>query len=126
MLLFTEGLNIMNQNKTTKSGNESDKISVVTEKTDGRGKHPNSVSNLKPWDKGISGNPQGRPHKYVKLKKALDKFGSMKKDVWQLGENHGQDNYKNEVLERIWYEASTGSIQHIKILAELGCLDDES
>ena len=115
----------MSKNKSIKNRHKSESISLVAEKTDGRGKHPNSVSNLKPWEKGISGNPSGRPQKYVKLKKALDKFGTMKKDVWQLGDSHGQDNYKNEVLERIWYEASNGSIQHIKILAELGCLDDD-
>ena len=32
---------------------------------------------------------------------------------------------KQEVIKKIWDEASQGSIQHIKLLAELGCLDAE-
>ena len=56
--------------KTTDSRKD---FSVVTEKTDGRGKHPNSRANLKEWEKGESGNPSGRPHKFVKLKKSLDR-----------------------------------------------------
>jgi len=28
------------------------------------------------------------------------------------------------VLNQIWFQASEGSIGHIKILAELGCLDE--
>ena len=32
-----------------------------------RGEHPNSQANLKPFPKGMSGNPLGRPHKFVKL-----------------------------------------------------------
>ena len=34
--------------------------------------------------------------------------------------------WKDAVIDRIWYEASEGSISHIKILAEMGCLDDVS
>jgi len=30
------------------------------------------------------------------------------------------------VLQEIWQRASEGSIGHIKILAELGCLDEEN
>ena len=32
-----------------------------------KGEHPNSKANLKPFPKGVSGNPLGRPHKFVKL-----------------------------------------------------------
>tara|TARA_R110002020_G_scaffold202413_1_gene405564 strand:+ start:5926 stop:6282 length:357 start_codon:yes stop_codon:yes gene_type:complete len=102
---------------------KSDNVPVVTEKDYKRGKHPNSQANLEPWEKGESGNPSGRPKKYVKLKKALDKVGKNKKDAWDLAPT--KENYKDEVLDRIWYEASNGSVAHIRMLAEIGCLDEE-
>lgn len=99
-------------------------LSLVTEKENGRGKHPNSQANLKPWEKGVSGNPSGRPHKFVKLGKALKRFGSKPIDKWDIGIS-SETNYKDEVLFQIWNNAAKGSISHINILAELGCLDEE-
>ena len=43
--------------------------------TYGRGEHPNSKANLTPFKEGVSGNPSGRPFKYVNLAKALSKVG---------------------------------------------------
>ena len=99
-------------------------VSVVTEKDTGRGKHPNSKANLKPWEKGVSGNPDGRPHKFVKMAKALKRFGRKPIGSWDIGIST-ETNYKDEVLFQIWNKASKGSISHITILAELGCLDDD-
>jgi hypothetical protein len=107
-----------------KTGGEQSKFSLVTEKADGRGKHPNSKANLEPFEKGQSGNPLGRPRKYLKLKKALDRIGKAKKGGWDVL-SVSAETYKEEVLERIWYEASNGSVSHIRMLAELGCLDDD-
>ncbi len=106
---------------TSKTDGKQDNLSLVTEKNDGRGKHPNSQANLKPFEKGVSGNPDGRPHKYEKFKRALMKFKYEQVDGWQIdcGTNF------NKVINNIWYQAGKGSVPHINILAELGCLDDE-
>lgn len=115
----------MNQKETIKTmdknkANEAE-ISLTTEKHYKRGEHPKSQANLQPFERGISGNPGGRSLKYEQLKKALNRIGELPPDSWR-----NNDTYKNSVLERIWYEANDGSLGHIKILAELGCLDEDN
>jgi len=93
----------------------------ITQNSDSKkGYNPKSLENLRPFEKGVSGNPSGRPQKYAKLAKALDTIGDEIDSVWGEGET-----YRERTLKRIWTEACmNGSISHIKILAELGCLDD--
>ena len=86
-----------------------------------RGKNPKSLSNLTPFPKGVSGNLSGRPSKYVKLAKALKSIGKEKPSLWDLD----YPTYKEEVLHTIWKKSTSGSIRHILILAELGCLDED-
>ena len=85
-----------------------------------RGEHPNSKANLTPFKEGVSGNPSGRPFKYVNLAKALNRVGKMPPYDFDFA----PPDLRTAVLHKIWHRASEGSIQHIKILAELGCLDD--
>ena len=60
--------------KPLKTEGKQDESSLKTEKKHQHGKHPNSIKNLKPFEKGESGNPGGRPTKFAKMKKALDKW----------------------------------------------------
>mgnify|MGYP001170971985 CR=1 FL=1 len=100
------------------------KLSLETEKEYGRGKHPNSQSNLQPFEKGKSGNPDGRPSNLEKLKKALIQQADLPYDaLWNLSKD--PVTWKDAVIDRIWYEASEGNLQLIKLLAETGCLDEQ-
>jgi len=91
----------------------------------GKGNNPNSRKNLKPFKKGQSGNPGGRPIKYSKLKSALDKWADdeTSSDFLDMPPIHAK-TMKEKVHWRIWYKASQGDTKCIEILAQLGCLDD--
>ena len=107
---------------TPTNDDEKEKISSnIKDEEYSPGTHPNSLKNLKPFPKGVSGNPDGRPKKYVKLAKALDKVGQ-KTTSW----NEPNQTFKEAVLDKIWTQAYMyGSVSHIKMLAELGCLDGD-
>ena len=109
---------------TDKTGDKTEGVSLLTEKRTGRGKHPNSQSNLQPFEKGVSGNPDGRPSNLEKLKKALIQQADLPFDtLWNLSRD--PVTWRDAVIDRIWYEASEGSIPHIRLLAETGCLDEQ-
>ena len=62
------------------TGGEFVKTSLKTKENYQHGKHPNSLANLKPYKKGVSGNPGGRPEKFRELAKALNKWKNVKLD----------------------------------------------
>ena len=90
------------------------------------GKHPNSLSNLKPFEKGVSGNPGGKPMKFQNLKKSLDRWGKkhIVYDLWEIPEATDGQPLKEQVLFGIWDKARRGNIKCMELLARLGCLDD--
>ena len=97
------------------------------QRDDGRGQNPNSQSNLKPFPKGVSGNPSGRPVKNAKFIEALKKYGNEKPlDDWgedlfgfRADTNHGA------VVERVWKDARGGNYTAIRLLMEQGVIEPE-
>ena len=94
------------------------------------GRHPNSLANLKPYEKGQSGNPGGRVTKYKKLSDALLPYAEKRETKHKWDENlevfvnvESEDTYREEVLEIIWRRARGGNIKYVELLAQLGCLD---
>jgi hypothetical protein len=103
---------------------------TANNETDGRGKNPKSLANLKPFPKGVSGNPSGRPTRIQKLGDALKKFAHEKGviskwdpdcDSWI--ESTSLYTWQDDVLIAIWKKARGGDMQAISILADGGCLE---
>jgi hypothetical protein len=88
-----------------------------------RGEHPKSLANLTPFPKGVSGNPIGRPFKHEKLKRILNVYGD--EDTFSYMDKP-LGTRRNRVLEQIWQEAMNGDMRFVQLLANLGCLDEES
>ena len=84
------------------------------------GKHPNSLKNLKPYAKGISGNLGGSRPKYEKLKAELSRLGD---EITMDYYDKPQGTRKQQVMLRIWQDAIKGDMKKIQLLARLGCLD---
>ena len=96
------------------------------------GRHPNSLANLKPYEKGQSGNPGGRSTKYQKLADALLPYAEKRETKHKWNDNlekfeniESEDNYREEVLKMIWKRARNGDIKYVELLAQLGCLDEK-
>ena len=115
-------------NNLTKVDLEDKTISGNNDSGYTRGEHPNSLKNLKPFPKGISGNPIGRPHKYTKLAESLSKLGA-KNIIIEKWDGTKYERVKTDktnrdvVLETIWAKAKSGDIKYVQLLAYLGCLD---
>tara|TARA_Y100000588_G_scaffold279197_1_gene296013 strand:+ start:1225 stop:1560 length:336 start_codon:yes stop_codon:yes gene_type:complete len=86
------------------------------------GKHPNSLANLKPFPKGVSGNPMGRKHRFENLAKELKLYADERVTDY-YGEDMGYTN-REGVLQMIWNRALKGEIKYVQMLAWLGCLDE--
>jgi len=109
------------EKKQLGKNNAKTKESSLTAEKHEHGKHPNSLANLQPFEKGISGNPGGRPVKYAGLKNALDKWADKVVTFWFDSEKLP---LREQVIFIIWNKARNGDPKMIEILAKLGCLDD--
>ena len=81
-----------------------------------RGKHPNSQANLKPFEKGESGNPSGRTKAFSGIKDELKEY--VNKPDFCDG-----DTPKKDIVERIVIMAKWGDKWALELLDRLGCLD---
>ena len=108
-----------------KTDDKTEESSFTAEKHE-HGKHPNSLANLKPFEKGISGNPAGRSSKFILFKKALDRWGNeeIPYDFWDMPPDEAT-TMKEQVLYKIWDRARHGNLRCMEILAQLGCLDEK-
>jgi hypothetical protein len=86
-----------------------------------RGEHPNSLSNLTPFEKGISGNPLGRPYKFEKLRAILNEVGNEQTYNFR---NEEQGTRRERVWKKVWDQAIRGDMKFIQLLANFGCLDN--
>ena len=102
-------------------------ISHSEQRDDGRGQNPTSQANLKPFEKGTSGNPSGRPVKNVKLREALRKYGyDVPRDIFGDKEPFSQATNNMAVIDQIWKDAKNGNYQAIRLLMELGAIEPDT
>ena len=120
----------MSLKRNDKQIDNTDSFTANNETNYKHGKHPNSLANLKPYEKGVSGNPGGRPTKFQKLADALLPYAEKRETKHKWNENleefvnfESDDTFREEVLEVIWKRARNGDIKYVELLAQLGCLD---
>ena len=105
----------------TKLDKYNENFSAFSDSDYVRGEHPNSLKNLKPFPKGVSGNPLGKPHKFQKLAERLNKIGDEQTlDFMDLPKGYTN---REGVLKKVWLRANQGDIKFIQLLAYFGCLD---
>ena len=104
-------------------GKQTDE-STQSSENDGRGQNPASKANLKPFQKGQSGNPGGRQKKNVRFINALKAYGKL--DPESTVNNWIDDGRTNSesVIKRVWKDAVSGDKQAIRLMMDYEVFED--
>jgi len=106
---------------------QTDESSQSSE-NDGRGQNPASKANLKPFQKGQSGNPGGKRLKGQEFIDALKEHGKTREQRHRTNYSTGKEwvsdegSYNFQVVDKIWNKAREGELPYIRLLVEMGAL----
>ena len=94
----------------------------------GRGKNPSSKANLKPFQKGESGNPGGKRLKGQEFIDALIEHGKTIDQKHNINYSSGTESisdegsYNFQIVDKVWKRARQGELPYIRLLVEMGAL----
>ena len=110
------------------NGGETIDDSTQSREKDGRGKNPSSKANLKPFQKGESGNPGGKRLKGQEFIDALIEHGKTIDQKHNINYSSGTESisdegsYNFQIVDKVWKRARQGELPYIRLLNELGAL----
>jgi len=110
------------------NGGEAGDASTQSSEKGGRGKNPSSKANLKPFQKGESGNPGGKRLKGQEFIDALKEHGKTREQRHRTNYSTGKEwvsdegSYNFQVVDKIWNKAREGELPYIRLLVEMGAL----
>ena len=98
--------------------------STQSSENDGRGQNPASQANLKPFEKGHSGNPSGRQKKNIEFVNALKAYGKLESDRTVNAWAEDGRNNSESVVKRVWVNAIGGDYKAIRLMLDYEVLED--
>ena len=110
------------------NGGEAGDASIQSSEKGGRGKNPSSKANLKPFQKGESGNPGGKRLKGQEFIDALIEHGKTIDQKHNINYSSGTESisdegsYNFQIVDKVWNRARDGELPYIRLLNELGAL----
>ncbi len=110
------------------NGGEAGDASIQSSEKGGRGKNPSSKANLKPFQKGESGNPGGKRLKGQEFIDALIEHGKTIDQKHNINYSSGTESisdegsYNFQIVDKVWKRARQGELPYIRLLNELGAL----